>query len=695
MLFLGYISYQSQKIALTEQVENNLKILSFNLAIEVEDFIRERLHDVELLAQNPVLKDENSSLLEIREQFNYFLDLYPFYFTSAFVNQNGIVTVDMDEKLLKADLKERVWFQHAIQGETYFSDIYFSSFVNTPLLVIAVPVRNDQGEIIGVLAPSLDLNFLWKTVDHYTSYRRDLGLSGYAFLMNNKGEFIAHPDRTKILKDNLLLQNNLKGLTVADLIQNNYLYYSQIDGTMNSFIKIDSQKPAEWYAGYSIQKEELYGPLNSLLSKYIILFGFVMIVVAIVTNYISKSILRPLNELVTATENFSMGEKVKPLSTSTYKEIDTLNTTFNKMVQTLEERDKRDKKSTLIIETADSGILGINKATQRITTFNKKSELFFNISKENVIGETIDILRERIDGFEDFLERSSLQEFLETKKEHANNIEFNIQLGKNKYVFLADISTVPAIDQQDCIEDILIAFSNITEKRRMENELLKSEKLKIAGQLAAGFVHEFRNPLTTIKGFIQLFSENRTKKSDHGLDYYQLVIQEIDRLDSIVTNFLAVTKPDGNKYIVKSNLNELIEEMVLLYQPQGKKLKITVTTELEKIPLIEVDPKQMKQVFVNIFQNAYEAMPDGGNLKITSSYFEDDRKIRIYFSDNGIGMDDETLQLVGTPFFSTKETGTGLGITTIQKIIKEMDGQILIESSLGEGTTVVIEIPVK
>jgi len=698
MLFVGYISYQSQKASLTEQLEHNLYILSDNLAIEVSEFINERIADAELVASNAVLKDEDATQAEIRAELQNLLDVHMIYYGAIFLNTQGIVTVDMDGTVIGMNMEERPWFQIAKLGQTYLSDLYLSPAVNRPLLAMAAPVSDENGDIIGVFSPSIDLNYLWRTIDRFSSQRKRAGLSGYAFLINGQGDIVAHPDRTKILKANFLKKNNVSIDTIRKLSNTKELFFNKEAGRMNSFAQINRSPNfnSEWYVGIDVDKDELYAPLRELLIKYILLFGLVLFITTLAVINLSKSILKPVNQLVSATNDFSRGKQVKPLEDDTFEEIHKLNKTFNQMVEKLLEREKGHKKSTLILETIDNGVFAINKQKQIITTFNKTCEELFEIKKEDAVGRNIYDLIEEYESINSFIESSSIIELLSVSDMDNKNEEFEVIINGHKHNFMANISLLPTIDNQNEIEDILIVFSDVTENRFMENELLKSEKLKIAGQLAAGFAHEFRNPLTTIKGFIQLFGEQNRQNETSLKQYYQLVIEEIDRLDSIVTNFLTVAKPNSITNIVGTNINKVIEETIMLYQSQATKKGIEIIANLNELPDIELDAKQLKQVLINLIQNSFDALlNNGGDINISTNYLSNDEEVEIVLHDNGTGMDNETLEQLGNPFFTTKETGTGLGLTTSFKIVKEMNGTLSIDSAIGEGSTFTIKLPYK
>ncbi|MGF7184643.1 signal transduction histidine kinase [Desulfitispora alkaliphila] len=232
----------------------------------------------------------------------------------------------------------------------------------------------------------------------------------------------------------------------------------------------------------------------------------------------------------------------------------------------------------------------------------------------------------------------------------------------------------------------------VEHKNSLEKELIRSEKLKTAGQLAAGVVHEIRNPLTTIKGFMQLF-QNKEHLGQEDQKYYQLIISEISRIEGIITELLNTAKPNASKE-VNFDINNIIEDIVLLHKSIADEKSIEIVTDCYSLPEVKQDPDQIKKVFINIIKNCIEAMDKKGVLTITTNYIKDKEEVEITFKDTGCGMDEETLNKIGTPFYTTKEAGTGLGMLTCFRIVDEMGGSLNIKSKLGEGTTFIITVPV-
>ncbi|MGE7852616.1 ATP-binding protein [Bacillus paramycoides] len=237
-------------------------------------------------------------------------------------------------------------------------------------------------------------------------------------------------------------------------------------------------------------------------------------------------------------------------------------------------------------------------------------------------------------------------------------------------------------------DKIMVIIRDITERKKTEELLNKSDTLAAIGQLAAGVAHEVRNPLTVIKGFIQLFQINKEDQEK----YFDLMLSEIERIEAILQEFLSIAKTDEIP-TEKKNIYKIFENVVSLINTKAimTNIQVELIADSSEI-IIECSENQMKQVFINILQNSIEAMPDGGKISIHMKEMNEDGVI-IDIVDEGIGIPEERIKRLGEPFYSTKEKGTGIGLMLSYKIIESHQGAISIMSDVGVGTTVTIYLP--
>jgi two-component system sensor histidine kinase AtoS len=251
-------------------------------------------------------------------------------------------------------------------------------------------------------------------------------------------------------------------------------------------------------------------------------------------------------------------------------------------------------------------------------------------------------------------------------------------------------NVAPLSDGKGNVSGAVSVFQDITAQKALETELLQLEKFSLVAELAAGTTHEIRNPLTTLRGFLQILSKE-FKLETKGYEYCSLMIDEIDRANAIIKEFLLLTKPGAPK-LREADLHVILEEIFLLIESKSLLENVELRRKYTKsLPLVHVDPAQIKQVFLNLATNAIQSMPSGGQLTISTS--TQDGKAYVEFRDTGCGINNVQLAKIFDPFFTTKESGTGLGLTISYRIIEVHGGRLSAKSTVGKGTTFIIELP--
>ena len=315
-------------------------------------------------------------------------------------------------------------------------------------------------------------------------------------------------------------------------------------------------------------------------------------------------------------------------------------------------------------------------------------------------------LKQQDFGFDDeiwnFVDDEDISNFLQqASKEKKINIseEFVTKTPAGAARFL-NISLMPLVKNKQ-LSGSIIKIDDITEKRNQETLLHRMESLAGLTNLAASVAHEIKNPLGSISIYIQLLQKavNKSRNSDEKLpekkfleNYIEIINQEIDRLNNIIVDFLFAVRPISAE-LIPENPVKLLNSYVEFFKPELEEKNIKLKTAfLENSPKILLDEKLFKQVLINLVQNAIVAMPDGGELLFSTRITGD--KYLISVADTGIGMSSETASRIFEPYFTTKVTGTGLGLTMVYKVIKEFGGDIEVESYEGKGTIFTISLPI-
>ena len=234
----------------------------------------------------------------------------------------------------------------------------------------------------------------------------------------------------------------------------------------------------------------------------------------------------------------------------------------------------------------------------------------------------------------------------------------------------------------------VIVFQDVTQIRELETKVQLQDKLASVGQLAAGIAHEIRNPLASLSGSIQLLkAETSIKESSDKL--MKIVLRETDRLDHLLQSFLNYAKP-SHLQLEKINISELVEEILSLMknQPVLQSRKISIKTSMDKNLFCICDPRHLKQIFWNLIKNSIEAIQENGEIWVKATERDHDSEKMVVFSveDNGSGINKEILDKVFDPFFSTKDSGTGLGLALVYQLVKSQSGQMGVESEPNRGT---------
>ncbi len=274
----------------------------------------------------------------------------------------------------------------------------------------------------------------------------------------------------------------------------------------------------------------------------------------------------------------------------------------------------------------------------------------------------------------------------------VNNIETSILSNlfgqKDKYF---QVTTAPVKGEKEDIHGYIRLIQDVTEMKKMEEQIIHSEKLASIGRLAAGIAHEIGNPLTSIFSFVQILremEEDQFKKESLETIYFH-----INRISEILKQLSGFSRmPSGEPQ--KCQINEIVETAINLVQYDKRAKNVAIIKELEHgLPEVSCNGNQISQVFVNLILNAIDALPEGGEIKVRSILRENE--VAIQFEDTGIGISKEDVTRIFDPFYTTKERGTGLGLAVSYDIIKKMNGTLSVESEVGKGSTFTITIPSK
>jgi two-component system, sporulation sensor kinase B len=237
---------------------------------------------------------------------------------------------------------------------------------------------------------------------------------------------------------------------------------------------------------------------------------------------------------------------------------------------------------------------------------------------------------------------------------------------------------------------MVFIIEHLIRTNKQIEEMMYLDKLNMVGQMAASIAHEIRNPLATVRGFIQHLSENT--KDEQLKKYSPLILEELDRTNKIITDYLSVARP-GKFQLSDLNVENVIQDCVDLLRPFASYSDVSITYAYSGRHWITGDEQHLKQAIMNVIKNGIESIEGKGEVNIGIKPLSSSNMLEIIITDNGKGMTHDELKKIGLPFYTTKTKGTGLGSMVTNKIIREMDGMIEYESESDKGTIVKISFP--
>ena len=349
-----------------------------------------------------------------------------------------------------------------------------------------------------------------------------------------------------------------------------------------------------------------------------------------------------------------------------------------------------------VFNAIQEGII-VTDSSGRITYLNDAACELFGLDGEDSIGKQLD---ERVRGLDwNALTHSGGPVTRDLEIFYPRNRFINFYIVPLVIESRVDRNENAAADDRGYSEQVgyAIIMRDITESRRTAEKTIESERLNALTLLAAGVAHELGNPLNSLNIHLQLMERQARKLKGKDRDELQQSIEicrgEINRLDSIVTQFLRAIRP-SRPQVQPENINAIVEEAVRFFSAEIEARDIVVETELRSdLPLLQLDRDQMKQAFYNVIKNSFEAMKRRGILLIRTDM--DESHVRVSFIDTGGGMSAETLSHVFEPYYTTKASGTGLGLLIVRRIVREHGGELAIESTEGKGLTLTIRLPLK
>jgi len=653
------------------QVEQGLLYSLDVNARTIKSFLDERKTDLLSIAKLDV-----NNVTQVKNRISFFRRFAtekPWFDFIAVTDANGNIILSTDA-IMEKNIQDRIYFKNSLQGEFYNSGIFYSDILDTTAMLISAPLFNQHDRIIGVILASISLKTFY---DLILDLR--IGETSEIFLVDENGVFLSSSKLGgKVLREYGHYQDDPNPHTGRGgvLIHRDYrgkkviCAYERFDELHGYFVS-------------EMDVEESLAPVRTLrnLMFYIFLvFGCFLVFSSL---FFSRQVTNLLKNLTSSLKS-ALDDISKKKST-----IDIINVKLRERLHDCELLSKQLRISreyvTNIINSISSGLIAIDKDL-KITYCNDFMKAF-SMKKE---------IRMNIDLYDIFpmLRNKKIQDEIENI--FSSKMPFRIEkvpiTMDGRHIILS-IAGFP-IKTVEEVTGATLLVNDITEQERLHAQMADYEKLSALSQLALGAAHEINNPLLGITSYIELLleEESNVEKKTRAKE----VLDNAYRISETVRGLLTFARPTPPKF-TKISLDKLISETLsfLQHQPLFRKIKITKTLS-DAVSQITADANQIRQVLINIFINAAQAMLNGGTLTVTTSKVKFEESIEVRIIDTGVGIAKEDLKKVFDPFFTTKKgEGTGLGLSISYSYIKNHNGDITIKSEHGKGTEVTILLPIR
>ena len=415
--------------------------------------------------------------------------------------------------------------------------------------------------------------------------------------------------------------------------------------------------------------------------------------------YMARGITIPIQQLAEGTRRIAEGDLNFKIGVRATDEIALLVNSFNTMTEELNdsrvniqeanetlkktniELDRRRNYIETILENIGAGVISIDKKG-RITTFNKAAESILHLHNENIFGLNYK------DAF-DYSYHEPIRNLIQkmnTQNKSSIEEQIDLRVGDNNVTLLFNIQVLAGISKK--YRGMVIVFEDLT-------HLFKAQKVAAWKEVAQGIAHEIKNPLTPIQLNTQRlkkkYYENREDFARVFDESINIISQEVEGMKELLNEFIRFSRmPTPNPKL--TSLHKIIDDILISYSEHEKNIQIKKSFDPNLVQLF-IDPEQIRRVLINLFENATDAIDEGGTIQIHTKIIDEKNLIRIEFSDNGAGISSADREKLFLPHFTTKKRGTGLGLAIVNRIIFDHNGTIKFQDNYPKGTSFIIDLP--
>lgn len=576
---------------------------------------------------------------------------------------------------LRGDISDRQYFQLSRSGSPYVSGIFYSDILGTNIMIMSHPLFNYENKIIGVLSAGLNLNSFYNLLQDIR-----MGETSELFLIDSEGTLLS-PTKLggKPLVDSGFAPGTKNPHTGVEGIKTHLDYRGK--KVLCAYRKLGE---SDIYLVSEMDRDEALSFLKNV--NQVILFVFLpfLVILIVISNLNSRRITALFQRLTRDLGNALREARSKKI------EADSVNIELESQVResrqlALELRASEEYIRNLV-DSISLAMIGLD-LDGKITHFNRRTKDFFGLDNIEEHELLFDILPWKND--------SEISQSFERAVSEGKPQRIDYKpgdFGKGQEFF--NLFFFPLEDGEGKVSGITYLMENVSERKKLRDQMAEYEKLSALSQLAMGAAHEINNPLLGISSFLEILAEE-TKSVDQK-EEIQFVLQNVYRISETVRGLLNFARPTPPQF-TKVNINHLLEETIsfLSHQPIFRKLEV-ISDYSPSLPPITADLNQVRQVLINLLINAAQSMPGSGRLSVCTSKIKFEEKVAVEITDTGVGIPPEIMKKIFDPFFTTKKNqGTGLGLSISLSTIKSHDGHISVRSKVGEGTTFTLIFPIR
>jgi len=731
LAIVGYLAYANGRWTIEKETINRLISTTILKQDEFERWLEGNEQHLRELAQRPLLR-KYAALLASRdpstgsgrgpadqkyraaqrslheehlsshlEELKGFLDL------SLLRGGDGLILVSTDER---REGKYRESEPYFVEGKsrTYVQNAYYSLSLGEAAMTASTPVKDQDGNLIAVLAGHLNLAEMSQIIMQRSSQSATEG----TYLVNRFNFFITEPrfEKGYALKKAL----HTEGVKACLAGKDGVGFYADYRGVpvIGTYRWMPKQ---ELCILTEVNQAEAYEPIVALRNVVLGISAGMVLIVALLALFFARTITRPVHQLVQGARSIGRGDLNYRIEVGTRDEIGQLGGAFNEMAAELHQSQQALQESEAkyrnLTDSLDEVIYRADPETFVCTYVNPAVERIYGYTVEEWLGDPT--LWESTIHPED--KERVLAKFTEAqRKMESRVIEYRI-IRKDKMVRWVIDHASWEKDQQGNVVSLNGAMYDITERKQAEvalqeyserleeiveertkelrdtqEQLVRREKLAILGQLAGGVAHELRNPLSVMSNAIYYLRSINTNADETTREYLERISSAVGNAEGIVSDLLDFSRTRSLER-EEVTASELVAR-VLQERPPPEKVKVTTGIPPE-LPPAFVDPRQIGQVLGNLVANACQAMPEGGNLTISAQ--ADKEKVSLSITDTGCGISKENMEKIFEPLFTTKARGIGLGLAVSRNLVELNGGSIEVESEAGKGSTFTVALPIK